>query len=412
MDPEAALLKWVRAVSRGDRYEANNAYSDLRTWIERGGFEPRWGEKTRFGDPLPTRAQFFSYSPRTGKFKNPRRSKPPAKKKRRKNYSPREHIERGTHFYNVGRHSDSLTKRAYNLGQVDAHADSVKSSREATRAQKEQAEATRRTARHDTFEFVTRNPAKRTMKKKRRNLHPETHTKRALRAARGAIHESHPVGIAAHVGGAAAHAYSVLDDRRSTRAQRKAARKVISIAADQATRAREPRRLYVASQNPMKKKRKPSAFNLRVRAYMKKHPRATLAKAAKACAKRKNGEQRPKDRAKFKVKIHAHKRRKARRNWEPVSVTAVMPRLTGKLRPRGTHAPRSPKLGKHAFTPTVARANPGAYTLRYYSRAGKLIGSQKARVKKATAVRAAKMHLGKSWLGRTIHKVVLSDGRK
>lgn len=310
MDPNATLRMWASAVARGDKYDANEAYNNLRVWIERGGFEPKWG------GTLPTRAQFFSYSPRTGKFKNPH--------------------------------------------------------------------------------------------KKRRNLAPAEHVRRAWDAASNSrIHKSHP-DTDVFYGKMAAHAQSVLDDPSATKVERRHASDIYT----EAFKLRKKRESKNPRKRTMKKKRKLSSFNLRVRAYMKKHPHATLAKAAKACAKRKNGEQRPKDRAKFMVKIHAHKRRKARRNWEPVSVTAVMPRLTGKLRPRGSHAPKSPKLGKHAFTPTVARANPSTYTLRYYSRAGKLIGSQKARVKLATAKRAAKAHLGKSWLGRTIHKVVLSDGRK
>jgi len=146
------------------------------------------------------------------------------------------------------------------------------------------------------------------------------------------------------------------------------------------------------------------------------------------------------------------KRKKAKRKnaWSPMGpVTAVMPSVSAHLRPKIGHAPRASRGGA-SLTPrssqisnpgvkalehkldTVLRAlkkksksvvkkakkarkassNPAGYTLRYYSARGKLIGSQKARVSLATAKRAAKSHLGKTWLGRKIVKVQLSDGRK
>jgi hypothetical protein len=63
MDPNACLKRWAMAVLNEDRAEANDAYFALRAWIERGGFEPSWGNGS------PSRKQFFQqYNPRTGRL--------------------------------------------------------------------------------------------------------------------------------------------------------------------------------------------------------------------------------------------------------------------------------------------------------------------------------------------------------
>lgn len=41
MDPNACLQRFIRALKE-DLDEAREAYSDLRNWIRRGGFEPTW----------------------------------------------------------------------------------------------------------------------------------------------------------------------------------------------------------------------------------------------------------------------------------------------------------------------------------------------------------------------------------
>lgn len=63
MDPNATLFEWACAVLSEDRERANEAYENLRMWLERGGFEPEWGN-TRIS--APSRKQFFSYNPSTG----------------------------------------------------------------------------------------------------------------------------------------------------------------------------------------------------------------------------------------------------------------------------------------------------------------------------------------------------------
>lgn len=68
MDPNECLMRWARAVLSEDRSEANDAYEDLRSWMERGGFEPSWGERNTRGVTLPSRKQFFSYNPLTGRM--------------------------------------------------------------------------------------------------------------------------------------------------------------------------------------------------------------------------------------------------------------------------------------------------------------------------------------------------------
>lgn len=59
MDPNACLERWRDAMEDGDRSEARHAASDLRRWINGGGFEPEWrdGERARVmsGDTSPPR---------------------------------------------------------------------------------------------------------------------------------------------------------------------------------------------------------------------------------------------------------------------------------------------------------------------------------------------------------------------
>ncbi len=52
MDPQACLQRWIYAVARGDAREAREAWEDLRDWLAKGGFEPKW--------PEGMREQFFS----------------------------------------------------------------------------------------------------------------------------------------------------------------------------------------------------------------------------------------------------------------------------------------------------------------------------------------------------------------
>jgi len=42
VDPQACLQRWRDARAEGDAGEASEAYSDLRAWLARGGFEPEW----------------------------------------------------------------------------------------------------------------------------------------------------------------------------------------------------------------------------------------------------------------------------------------------------------------------------------------------------------------------------------
>lgn len=60
MDPDECYRLWWRAVLAEDREAANEAYFNLRMWLERGGFEPSWSTLAR--------KQFFTYSPRTGRL--------------------------------------------------------------------------------------------------------------------------------------------------------------------------------------------------------------------------------------------------------------------------------------------------------------------------------------------------------
>lgn len=61
MDPNGTYRLWTRAVARGNKYEANEHYENLRAWLERGGFEPDWTPGQR--------AVFFSYSVRSNPIK-------------------------------------------------------------------------------------------------------------------------------------------------------------------------------------------------------------------------------------------------------------------------------------------------------------------------------------------------------
>jgi hypothetical protein len=46
VDPDACLQRWREAMRDGDYGEASEAHADLRGWIERGGFEPKWRTET------------------------------------------------------------------------------------------------------------------------------------------------------------------------------------------------------------------------------------------------------------------------------------------------------------------------------------------------------------------------------
>lgn len=58
MDPNACYKRWWRALLEENADEAREAYTDLCTWIGRGGFEPSWSKVER--------AQFFTFSYETG----------------------------------------------------------------------------------------------------------------------------------------------------------------------------------------------------------------------------------------------------------------------------------------------------------------------------------------------------------
>ncbi len=45
MDPTACWNRWMDAVIDGDMAEAFDAWTDLTTWLARGGFEPAWHPK-------------------------------------------------------------------------------------------------------------------------------------------------------------------------------------------------------------------------------------------------------------------------------------------------------------------------------------------------------------------------------
>jgi hypothetical protein len=62
MDPNETYRLFVRALLEEDADAAREAYSNLRAWMERGGFEP-----DAFSNPL-ARKQFFMFSRRTGRL--------------------------------------------------------------------------------------------------------------------------------------------------------------------------------------------------------------------------------------------------------------------------------------------------------------------------------------------------------
>lgn len=53
MDPQACLQEYWEAYNKADRETCNERYDALRSWLERGGFEPDW---SRYGY---SRAEFF-----------------------------------------------------------------------------------------------------------------------------------------------------------------------------------------------------------------------------------------------------------------------------------------------------------------------------------------------------------------
>ena len=67
MDPNETLWEWACAVLSENRERANEAYSAIRSWIERGGFEPAWSGQHN-DRTLPSRKQFFSYDVRSGRI--------------------------------------------------------------------------------------------------------------------------------------------------------------------------------------------------------------------------------------------------------------------------------------------------------------------------------------------------------
>lgn len=67
MNPNDVLMDWAIAVLQGNRPAANEHYFALRVWMERGGPEPKWGEVVD-GWRLPSRQQFFSFNPNTGRI--------------------------------------------------------------------------------------------------------------------------------------------------------------------------------------------------------------------------------------------------------------------------------------------------------------------------------------------------------
>lgn len=65
--PNETLMDWAIAVLQEDRARANEHYAALRAWLERGGDEPEW-EQVVDGWRLPSRKQFFSFNPNTGRI--------------------------------------------------------------------------------------------------------------------------------------------------------------------------------------------------------------------------------------------------------------------------------------------------------------------------------------------------------
>lgn len=58
MDPNETLRLLAIALLEEDRDAAREHYENLRTWLERGGFEPAWTHLSR--------KQFFQFDPSTG----------------------------------------------------------------------------------------------------------------------------------------------------------------------------------------------------------------------------------------------------------------------------------------------------------------------------------------------------------
>lgn len=47
MDPDSCYDRWLSAKADGDRTEARYAKQDLKEWLARGGFEPKWTKAQR-----------------------------------------------------------------------------------------------------------------------------------------------------------------------------------------------------------------------------------------------------------------------------------------------------------------------------------------------------------------------------
>ena len=52
MDPEATLARWRSAIEDGDEEEAFEAAYDLRGWIDRGGFMPKFKDSAEYRSML------------------------------------------------------------------------------------------------------------------------------------------------------------------------------------------------------------------------------------------------------------------------------------------------------------------------------------------------------------------------
>jgi hypothetical protein len=60
MDPNQTYKDFCHALLEENKEAACESYNALRCWIEKGGFEPTWGENGR--------KQFFSFNPLTGRL--------------------------------------------------------------------------------------------------------------------------------------------------------------------------------------------------------------------------------------------------------------------------------------------------------------------------------------------------------
>jgi hypothetical protein len=60
MDPNEALRLFAIALLEEDADDAREHYENIRTWLERGGFEPSWSTCSR--------KQFFTFNPSTGRI--------------------------------------------------------------------------------------------------------------------------------------------------------------------------------------------------------------------------------------------------------------------------------------------------------------------------------------------------------